>query len=155
MRSYNAAYLSALCLVAIQVSIGCIMRASQTSGRYTFSTSSSVTISEFFKFLISSGLITRSCMRQRNRYPRTHESIPTSSISDESKETHVDMESDMLMHKHEVGIEKHSLLRAYMASLKKVSVENRIGFVKLALLYALINNTVRLCIPGGVSMKKY
>ncbi len=31
----------------------------------------------------------------------------------------------------------------YLRSLGMVSVENRYGFAKLALLYALINNTVR------------
>lgn len=51
--SNRAAYIAALCLVGIQVGVGIVMKSSQTGGGYSFSPSASVTISEFFKMIVS------------------------------------------------------------------------------------------------------
>ncbi|KAK2624938.1 hypothetical protein QTJ16_005307 [Diplocarpon rosae] len=158
-RSYNPAYLSALCLVVIQVGIGCIMMSSQTGGKYTFSTSSSVTISEFFKFLISSSLIIRACQRDAADPTQNHEAFPISRVSDdERKYTEEEVESERVIYAHETGRNNRTLSAAYIATLDKVSVENRFGFAKLALLYALINNTIfvayKLADPGTVALIK-
>jgi len=151
LRSYNAAYLSALSLVVIQVGIGCIMRASQTSGKYTFSTSSSVTISEFFKFLISSALIIRSSLRGRRDPAGTHELVPVEDGDERVDEKgrgmdeSVGLEDERLIHPlSDARLNRRGgVVGDYLRSLGMVSVENRYGFAKLALLYALINNTVR------------
>ncbi|CAL3967738.1 unnamed protein product [Diplocarpon coronariae] len=158
-RSYNPAYLSALCLVVIQVGIGCIMMSSQTGGKYAFSTSGSVTISEFCKFLISSALIVRACARDAAHPTPTHEAILISPMSDdERKDAEEGAESERMIYEHELGRKKRSLFAAYAATLDKVSVENRFGFAKLALLYALINNTIfvayKLADPGTVALIK-
>ncbi|XMA07251.1 hypothetical protein WAI453_000042 [Rhynchosporium graminicola] len=194
---YNPAYLSALCLVIIQVGIGCIMRSSQTGGQYTFSTSSSVTISEFFKFLISSALICRSAMeekRARNgndglgghelvRGEEGGEVIEIGMMEEERQEGNGkqdgfldaggyrgsgsgsgsergDDERLLFGGASEKGCgseyRRTSLLGAYVKSLRAVSVENRYGFAKLALLYALINNTIfvayKLADPGTIAL---
>ncbi|KAK0109322.1 hypothetical protein ONS96_003141 [Cadophora gregata f. sp. sojae] len=181
LRSYNAAYLSALSLVIIQVGIGCIMRSSQTSGKYTFSTSSSVTISEFFKFLISSALIVRSAVRARRDSPGRLELVVVSGedgVGDEVGEkvrvgdgdgdgdedagagAGVGFEDERLIPGGGVGVgvgrRRGNLVGDYVRSLGMVRVENRYGFAKLALLYALINNTIfvayKLADPGTIAL---
>ncbi|KAG4441639.1 hypothetical protein IFR05_002846 [Cadophora sp. M221] len=173
-HTYNAAYLSALCLVIIQVSIGCIMRSSQTSGKYTFSTSSSVTISEFFKFLISSALMARAARKEREREgdEKAMGEIGAERGSEEEEGKRgrekervgdddelgvgVGVEDERLIYGGGKAHGKVGLVRAYVRSLGMVSIENRYGFVKLALLYALINNTIfvayKLADPGTIAL---
>ncbi|KAH9217737.1 nucleotide-sugar transporter-domain-containing protein, partial [Leptodontidium sp. 2 PMI_412] len=166
LHTYNAAYLSALCLVIIQVSIGCIMRSSQTSGKYTFSTSSSVTISEFFKFLISSVLMVRAARREGDE-KGMHELVPGSESEGGEKEREkervvdddeltVGVEDERLIYGGGKAHGKVGFVRGYVKTLGMVSVENRYGFAKLALLYALINNTIfvayKLADPGTIAL---
>ncbi|KAL2071809.1 hypothetical protein VTL71DRAFT_13044 [Oculimacula yallundae] len=202
LPSYNLAYLSALSLVIIQVGIGCIMRSSQTGGSYTFSTSSSVTISEFFKFVISSVLMVRSAVRERRRDGTGRDGMGCHELV--SQEDGGEVEMGMGDRKGESGsgnddldgggggaagrgsgsgsgsergdderlifvgdgekgraswssgYGRMELFGAYVKSLRMVSVENRYGFAKLALLYALINNTIfvayKLADPGTIAL---
>lgn len=61
----HAAYTAALALVAIQVGIGIILKAAQTAGgKYAFSPSASVAISEFFKMVLSTIFFYRECRRR-------------------------------------------------------------------------------------------
>jgi hypothetical protein len=70
--SNGPAYGAALALIGVQVSIGIIMKSSQTEGHYAFSTSGCITISEFFKLLLSSVFFWIECRRrERNSLQNT------------------------------------------------------------------------------------
>jgi hypothetical protein len=160
---HNAAYFSAFCLVVIQVSIGIIMKSSQTKGRYSFSTSGSVTISEFIKFLLSASVILYRCHLVRSTPGYTHiplSSSPRSSCSDElssfnpGKDEQSKMEQGTRQRFDEVSTlgQPKTILDLFLEQISQVSVENRFGFAKLALLYSLINNTVSLnVLPPSIS----
>jgi hypothetical protein len=140
------------------------MKSSQTGGTYAFSSSGLVIISEFLKLLLSASLLLRHCIKRSRK--RTEESdigyaplIPlTSSSKSSSQDDLIAMKSDghveeeksseeTLREDIELGIDtpcpRPNLLVLWVAAMREVSVETRYGFANLALLYALINNTVR------------
>ncbi|KAH8764790.1 UDP-galactose transporter [Hyaloscypha finlandica] len=177
----SAAYLSALCLVAIQVGIGIIMKSSQTGGKYTFSSSGLVIISEFLKMILSASLLLRHCMKQlRNRAeesgpgyaflipltpsPRSSspdELIGLKSIEEEEEEEEKASEETLredVELGYDIPVPKTNLFVSWVGALCEVSVETRYGFANLALLYCLINNTIfvsyKLADPGTIALTR-
>jgi hypothetical protein len=139
------------------------MKSSQTKGTYTFSSSGLVIISEFLKLLLSSALLFRHCIKQCQK--RSEESGPgyapliplTSSPKSSSQEELIGMKTneeeekaseETLREDIELGIDtpcpKRNLFVLWVTAMREVSVDTRYGFANLALLYALINNTVRI-----------
>jgi hypothetical protein len=137
------------------------MKSSQTGGKYAFSSSGLVIISEFLKFILSASLLFRHCMgesrkRSEQAGPAYAPLIPlTSSSRSSSPDELIGMKDDeeeekaseeTLREDIELGLDrpcrKRNLFFLWIAALRQVSVETRFGFANLALLYALINNTV-------------
>jgi hypothetical protein len=140
------------------------MTSSQTGGTYAFSSSGLVIISEFLKLLLSASLLLRHCIKQARKHTEGSGSgyaplIPLgSSPKSSSQDELIAMRSDgddeeeksseeTLREDIELGIDtpcpRPNLLVSWVAAMREVSVETRYGFANLALLYALINNTVR------------
>jgi hypothetical protein len=140
------------------------MKSSQTGGTYAFSSSGLVIISEFLKLLLAASLLLRHCRKQSRKHTEESGSgyaplIPlTSSPKSSSQDELIAMKSDgddeedksseeTLREDIELGIDtpcpRSNLLVLWVAAMREVSVETRYGFANLALLYALINNTVR------------
>jgi hypothetical protein len=140
------------------------MKSSQTGGTYTFSSSGLVIISEFLKLLLSASLLLRHCIKQARKEaeelgPGYVPLIPLrSSPKSSSQDELIEMENDgddeeeksseeTLREDIELGINtpcrRPHLFASWVAAMREVSVETRYGFANLALLYALINNTVR------------
>lgn len=147
----SAVYYSALCLILIQVGIGIILKSSQTGGKYAFSVSGSITISEFFKFLLSTIFFWRHYRAQSRQLG--YESVPLhinlpsstrSSSSLELKDYHSEESDDTVVELADRPAEpRWSHLRAFWGHyFEEINVDTRYGFALLALLYALINNTV-------------
>lgn len=136
------------------------MKSSQTGGKYEFSTSGLVFISEFLKFILSATLLARHAAKEyrKRRWeggPGYAPLIPLPQSPRSSQEEFIEMKDndeeeksseDTLCENVELDMEdiqpRMSLWRAYIAGLSEVSPETRFGFANLALLYALINNTV-------------
>jgi hypothetical protein len=136
------------------------MKSCQTGGKYAFSSSGLVTISESLKFLLSASTLLRQCIKQyRGRTKETGAGyarlIPLPSPRSSSSEM-IEMKGDdeekgsgeTLCDNFDIDLEdthpRPTLFASYVASLREVSVYTRYGFANLALLYALINNTVGL-----------
>ncbi|KUJ08723.1 uncharacterized protein LY89DRAFT_325089 [Mollisia scopiformis] len=165
--AHSAAYLSALGLIVIQVGIGIILKSSQTNGQYAFSVSGSVTISEFFKCLLSISFILRECLMKISSIRRGHSLLPSSPRSASSEELSVestefrDIEDEKRAEATAPSFEQYqgsSVYKLFMLKMNEVSMENRFGFAKLALLYALINNTIfvayKLADPGTIAITR-
>lgn len=135
------------------------MKSSQTGGKYAFSSSGLVTISESLKFLLSASILLRQCIKKYRQRPKETGAgyarliplpmSPRSSSSDELIEMKGDEENgseETLCEDFDIDLEdthpKPTLFQSYVTSLREVSVDTRYGFANLALLYALINNTV-------------
>jgi hypothetical protein len=138
------------------------MKSSQTGGKYTFSSSGLVIISEFLKMILSASLLLRHCMKQsRNRAeesgpgyallipvtpsPRSSspdELIGLKSIEEEEEKASQETLREDVELGHDIPVLKTNLFVSWVAALGEVSVETRYGFANLALLYCLINNTV-------------
>jgi hypothetical protein len=161
----GAAYAAALGLIGIQVGIGIVMKAAQKGGTYAFSPSSSVTLSEFFKMLLSTMFFYREC-RQRNARNQSpaHTALPTSERNSfEEAKAFADEEANMNGSGEASGAyvaERFKDAKEPMLDVwtfwgyvkSEVSLDTRYGFAQLALFYALINNTVSLppaLIAGG------
>lgn len=168
----SAAYAAALGLVAIQVGIGIIMKASQSGGTYTFSPSASVTISEFLKMCLSLWFFYREC-RQRvadGIRPSTRgggsgysslagSDLPTterSSMEEKERSDGVEVPGDVAP---KAKILPHLDVRTYWSYIRGEVTENvRYGFCNLALFYVLINNSIfvsyKLADPGTIQLTK-
>lgn len=110
-------------------------------GQYGFSASGCLTISEFFKFVLSTLLFWVEVWRLRKRSPPTAEHVALP-ISERSS-----LELDVLLHDELNDGDEKAVLVDYGVSfwrvfLVEISVDKRFGFAQLGLLYALINNTV-------------
>jgi hypothetical protein len=155
----RSAYCAALALIAIQVAIGIIMKTAQTSGDYAFSASASLTISEFFKLLISTALFYREYRKRPRRTdilnsPESFELFlsPSGQSSARSSSDHSCEENsgdnEKESNRSSEDAEGWTPPKLFSVSSfwgqfqEEMSTENRYGFVQLALLYALINNTV-------------
>lgn len=149
----RAVYLAALTLVAIQVSIGIIMKISQADGKYSFSPSASVTISEFLKMCLSLWFFYSECKQRvvQGVRPSTrgYQSTGYDPISDSglpmSKKTELMEESDSSSDKGLLDPSENGTisLRVYWSYLRgEVEEHVRYGFCNLALFYVLINNSV-------------
>jgi hypothetical protein len=165
----HAAYAAALGLVAIQVGIGIIMKVAQTGGSYSFSPSASVTISEFFKMLLSTMFFYREC-RQRAAdgiRPSTrgggtgYSSLATSDLPTTERSSLEEKEREEGMNGNASsanGVEKMRNpnlpridLRTFISYVRgEVTIDVRYGFCNLALFYVLINNSVRP--PGTITL---
>lgn len=155
-----AAYLAALGLVIIQVGIGIIMKVAQTGESYSFSPSGSVAISESCKLLLSTLFFLQECKRRSSegRPPSTlrHRAgylpvpVPELPLSERSSEdekrdtgsvsSYTDS-SDGSRGSDQVPAVTARLFWSYIQA--EVSTSVRWGYCNLALLYVLINNTVR------------
>lgn len=151
--SQNAAWGAALALVGIQVGIGLIMKGSQKDGKYAFSPSASVTISEFLKLLLSTAFFWRECKARaaRSEAPHGPASWSQEELSfSESKPFIDDTDSNRSRSVDEYpkeGTENYVSplldLRTFWQYVKyEVSLDVRYGFAQLALFYVLINNLV-------------
>lgn len=138
LAARNAAVGAALALVGIQVGMGLVLKFAQTKGDYAFSPSSSVTISEFLKMLLSLAFFWRECRRRGTPVESTalaEQSQPLTGKDDDDED--VDLEKDMS------GSPAKLTLRLFLRYLNSdLPTESRYGFAKLALFYVLINNTV-------------
>jgi hypothetical protein len=162
-NSNGAAYGAALALIGVQVSIGIIMKSSQTGGHYAFSTSACIAISEFFKLILSTAFFWRECHTRRKNISGNVENLEgfqplsnlaearSSSESSHSTDSSLDLEKDEqdiawidLNEKGGVRGGLWGLGEFWENILNEVSVEVRYGFAMLSLIYALINNTVSM-----------
>jgi hypothetical protein len=158
----HAAYAAALGLVVIQVGIGIIMKASQTGGSYSFSPSASVTISEFFKMLLSTLFFYRECKQRAadGIRPSTrgggsgYSSLATSELpmaersSLEEKREEEGLNGNASSSNGD-AVKHHAMepaqidLRTFWSYIRgEVTMDVRYGFCNLALFYVLINNSV-------------
>lgn len=180
----NPAYAATLALIIIQVGIGILFKASQTNGKYSFSASSSVTISEFLKFVLATIFFYRECAAKHNPHSHlhTHTRIPTEELSefdlDEEKQLRLSSSDDD--DREDSSEDSASLQSAgkvadrlgrlrtpemtmdlktfYGYVIAELPSESRYGFALLALFYVLINNTVflqyKLSDPGTIQLIK-
>jgi hypothetical protein len=148
----GATYAAALGLVAIQVGMGILLKISQKSGTYEFSRSSSVTLSEFFKMLLSTIFFYRECRKRnaRNVNP-SYTALPTSErgsfgeakeFSDERTNGNRNGHAKVLEVNKDAKEPYLDLRTFWECCRNEVSRDTRYGFAHLALFYALINNTV-------------
>jgi hypothetical protein len=132
----RAAYLAALGLVAIQVSIGIIMKAAQRGGSYSFSTSGSVAISEFLKMLLSTVFFYRDCKR------RAAEGICPSTRGCSAGYTSLPINGDAEGTPSAATPIRLNIRLFWTYIRGEVTKDVRFGFCNLALFYVLINNSV-------------
>ena len=176
-QPHLSGYYAAACLIAIQVGIGVIMKASQTSqGQYAFSTLSSVAVSEFLKLLLSLLFFWREC---RDRAARSvgyvqvvshseqaslelgpfsvEERNPDDNYQDDSEKSAAMEEAAKISMPQPSAskpkVQRETGLRTagsddqqcgsfWEICLNEVPSDGWYGYAQLALLYALINNTV-------------
>lgn len=157
----HAAYAAALGLVAIQVGIGIIMKIAQTGGSYSFSPSASVTISEFFKMILSSIFFYNECKRRAadGIRPSTrgggsgYSSLATSELPTNERSSLDEKREEEALNggassSHSSVADRHTPLpkldmRTYWSYVRgEVTRDVRYGFCNLALFYVLINNSV-------------
>ncbi|RDA86150.1 hypothetical protein CP532_3056 [Ophiocordyceps camponoti-leonardi (nom. inval.)] len=160
-------------LVAIQVGLGVILKLAQNDGSYSFSTSGSVSMSEFGKLILSTILFCRECSQRiaRGVKPRTrgggdYESLPLAStpvVSDRRRHSRDDEDDDEegehdVLEEDEIQEEDFPDVKLHdeMVDAKlspavvwryfraEVTQEKRAGFYILALCYTLINNSIFL-----------
>ncbi|KAI6779235.1 CMP-sialic acid transporter [Emericellopsis cladophorae] len=152
----RAAYLAALCLVAIQVGIGIVMKTAQSSGGYRFSPTASVAISEFFKWLLSVAFFAWECtIRAQQGTPPKSETRGYSVIP---RDDHEFDDIDV------VGATKPNrparlTIRLYWQYIRsEITARTRWELCNLALLYVLVNNTIFACYneadPGTIALVK-
>ncbi|KAF2395650.1 hypothetical protein EJ06DRAFT_484915 [Trichodelitschia bisporula] len=170
VSSLSPAYAAALALVAIQVSIGLLYKASQTNGRYAFSASSSVTISELLKFLLSTYLFFREWKKRTYAEVAQEPDIEIKETPAAFKDDENDAESSSsrLLEEEDFLATPSQTQSApvrrfdaagFMAAVREeIPAETRYGFVHLALFYVIINNTIfvlfRLADPGTIQLIK-
>lgn len=128
------------------------------STSYSFSTSGSIAISEFLKFVLSTGFFYRECRRRWSTSPDSYQ-LPifqsSRSSSEESDHTTANDEhsfsetssldeTTIADEKDEVNNHEGSMgpIRFIVTLKSEIPSENLYGFAQLALLYSLINNSV-------------
>ncbi|ODA81342.1 hypothetical protein RJ55_04307 [Drechmeria coniospora] len=162
-------------LIVIQVGIGVVMKAAQTSGSYSFSPSASVTISEFLKLLLSLALFYRQWQQRPMEYVKfaddgEESAIPlTTTISatdgkeEQDKEREVGFENGYSAsfdaERGHLVAQPRSGLAAFWIDLRNSITEQKsAGYYVLALCYTLINNSIfvfyKLADPGTIQLAK-
>ncbi|KAF2668334.1 hypothetical protein BT63DRAFT_425654 [Microthyrium microscopicum] len=170
LSSLSPAYAAALALVCIQVGIGIMYKAAQSGGKYPFSATASVTISETLKCLLSTFLFYREWKNREGgvRLPQTP--IPSQPVTlrdmEEGKEKDDDdsdtlsiSDDDPLHHMEKSYQHSQGTYAAFFEAVKEeIPQEIKFGFAHLALFYVLINNIVfvlfRLADPGTIQLIK-
>ncbi|PNS19648.1 UDP-galactose transporter [Sphaceloma murrayae] len=175
----NPALLAAIAFVIIQVGIGIIFKIAQRDdGRYAFSLSSSIAISEFCKLILSTIFFYRQC-QQRQADPRrqsaekhtyaqldqkssdgderSDRSTRSTDISDIESAGTIDVEDARPKWKPPVQQSRHIGIDAFIAMvLDEIQIHTAYGMAHLALLYAIINNSTfvlyQLADPGTISL---
>ncbi|PHH66650.1 hypothetical protein CDD81_6487 [Ophiocordyceps australis] len=162
---------AALGLVVIQVSIGIIMKMAQAGGSYSFSTSGSVSISEFCKLLLSAAFFRRECLKRIADGIRPRTGSVSVKATNSGKEMNASENDDvelaegsspLLLEEGEGDdarrksndegssqsgwdankkLNVHTFWEYFKGELTK---EKAIGFYILALAYTLINNSIFL-----------
>lgn len=162
----SPAYLATVCLVAIQVGIGVVMKSAQGDhGQYKFSPTSSVTISEFFKLLLSLSFFAIECWHRAKQGVAPGKSdLGAYSLMQTSAETEILRSSDDI---DVDGIPEvdgkppstfltPGLFWQYLWS--ELSTPTKFDVLNLSLLYLLVNNTIfacyRLSDPGTIALIK-
>lgn len=125
---------------------------------YTFSTSSSITISEFLKCTLSTFLFYRECRRRHAAKSFAYHATPATPerLSLEEKDDSRTFSETSTLEEGKDGSEDHvkmplspgasgrelTLEEFWIYCKNEVPMDTKYGFFSLALLYALINNTV-------------
>ena len=172
----SPAVLAAVALVIVQVSVGIIYKiAQQANGAYAFSQSSSIAISEFLKLAISTACFYAQCCKRQGNALGNDESFRTDKTN--ANEKHPDYtfspyapvaEEEGAQDSQESSERVDGVRRSravwvspslfFSAILHEISSSTLYGMAQLALLYAIINNTVflsyRLSDPGTYALIK-
>lgn len=172
----SPAFLAAIAFVLIQVGIGIVFKIAQKSdGKYAFSQSASISISEFCKLLLSTSFFYRQCRtrlaEQIGQDVEKNAYVPLDDLSDDSSsEGRKSQEKQDVDMKHGSEKEPRSTtsslqdtdpawkrqqakelrgpvpplpLRDFASMVRsEICVATVFGFAHLALLYAIINNSV-------------
>jgi len=160
-EAQGLAYGAPLGLISVQVVLGIIVQAAQNDGSYGFSASSSVTISELLKFLLSGYFFYRECRTRNTNQQRPGHSLLVTTERHSSEETNPLTSEETNGHEnghgHPNGNGRASPpsgksyktaasdldFSTYLEYLRnEISIDTRYGFAQLAVFYALINNTV-------------
>jgi hypothetical protein len=151
------AYGAPLGLISVQVVLGIIVQAAQKDGSYGFSASSSVTITEFLKFLLSGYFFYRECRTRHATQQRSGHSLLVTTERHSSEETKRLASEETNEHENGNGNGRASpspFVKSYKTTSdfdfstyleyvkNETGIDTRYGFAQLALFYALINNTV-------------
>lgn len=168
----SPAIVAAVALVIVQVSVGIVYKAAQqANGAYAFSQSSSIAISEFLKLAISTACFYAQCCKRQsatvqnddNEKPAGPDASSYDLVSNEEDTHDLQDGKGKGLNRH---IEQELLQKGrwigpttFFSALKKeISSATVYGMAQLALLYALINNTVfllyRLSDPGTYALVK-
>ncbi|QDS73223.1 hypothetical protein FKW77_003564 [Venturia effusa] len=160
----NPTYIAALTLTVIQAATGVLYRFAQHDGGYAFSPSASIAISEFLKLGLSTCFFYQECSS------RHFESLQRCSESERGPSRSFAKERSLLSERPPMkDLEQSDSNTSSIMSqtkmkfgdfivycLTEVAMDTKFGFPKLALLYALINNTVfvlyELADPGTIQL---
>jgi hypothetical protein len=155
-EAQGLAYGAPLGLISVQVVLGIIVQAAQNEGSYGFSASSSVTISELLKFLLSGYFFYRECRSRHTNQQRPGNSLLVTTERHSSEETKPLASEETNGHPNGNGRASPPFGKNYKTAAtsdldfstyleyikNEISIDTRYGFAQLALFYALINNTV-------------
>ena len=152
-EAQGLAYGAPLGLISVQVVLGIIVQAAQNEGSYGFSASSSVTISELLKFLLSGYFFYRESRTRHTNQQRPghsllvtterHSSEETKPLASEETNGHENGRASPPFGKSYKTATSDLDFSTYLEYVKnEISIDTRYGFAQLALFYALINNTV-------------
>jgi drug/metabolite transporter (DMT)-like permease len=118
--------------------------------RYSFSASGSVTISEFFKLLISSALFYRECARRLESSPDDGRTVLLNQWEENDKDHDAESKAEVengeysrSSSRSRANVKTKINARTFLRMVREeLPTETRYGFAQLALFYVLINNTV-------------
>jgi hypothetical protein len=144
---WSPAYAAAAGLIAVEVSIGLIARSAHSSERdYAFSPSGSIIIAEFAKMILSAALFWREC-RKTHATARSKDGARYTPIAYDSEasdgEARGNTDATVPKEPPELSVLATTSMARCWSSLKaQVDSEARLEFARLALLDALISNSV-------------
>ena len=177
----SPAIVAAVALVIVQVGVGIIYKiAQQANGAYAFSQSSSIAISEFLKLAISTACFYAQCRKRQgithpndshyrgdegsgNEKVHDHDASPYDLVSNEenTRDSQDGTDKGRNRHTEQERQQRRSWIgpAAFFSAIRnETSSATVYGMAQLALLYAIINNTVfllyRLSDPGTYALVK-